>query len=78
MPRRPHALSLKQSLIWHEAVSIALLGPIAQHNTADLHNMNIQLGTGFYARDGWCVSINFSFDDRQRQLLTWFLNVEKI
>lgn len=47
----PHSLSIKQSLIWHEAVTIALLGPIAQHSTAKLWEMNIQLGRGFYSRD---------------------------
>ena len=45
-----HALSLKQSLIWHEAIAIALLCPLAQHGTAKLHEMNIQLGTGFFSR----------------------------
>jgi hypothetical protein len=44
------ALSSKQALIWHEAVAIALLCPIAQHSTAKLHEMNIQLGTGFFSR----------------------------
>lgn len=47
----PYALSIKHSLILHEAVTIALLAPIAQHSTCRLWEMNIQLGTGFYSRE---------------------------
>ncbi len=45
------ALSLKQSLIWHESVAVGLLCPIAQHNTNRLLEWNIQLGTGFFDRE---------------------------
>jgi len=45
------ALSLKQALIWHEAIAVGLLRPIAQHNTSRLKEFNIQLGTGFFDRD---------------------------
>jgi hypothetical protein len=42
------AFSLQQMLVWCESVSIGLLCPLAQGNTAELEAQSIQLGRDFF------------------------------